>query len=118
MRRLFTRGAAEPDGHKSIDEFGSWYELAQKIRWLGGQIWWKFLKANFEESRLCHAICLAGLGLVLSRFSVQGRGTLEDRMMEFFHRLQRSHGERPFHISDVRHACDKAGEGGDYWSRR
>ena len=39
-------------------------------------------------------------------------------MMEYFHRLQRSHGERPFHISDVRHACDKAGDGGDHWVKK
>jgi hypothetical protein len=43
---------------------------------------------------------------------------MDDRMMEYFHRLQRSHGERPFNISDVRHACDKASEGGDYWVKK
>jgi hypothetical protein len=38
--------------------------------------------------------------------------------MEYFRRLQRSHGQKGFHISDVRHACDKASEGGDYWVKR
>jgi hypothetical protein len=39
-------------------------------------------------------------------------------MMEYFHRLQRSHGEKAFHVSDVRHACDKDDQGGDHWVQK
>ncbi|WP_409190864.1 hypothetical protein [Bradyrhizobium sp. RDM4] len=42
---------------------------------------------------------------------------MADRMMEYFQRLQRSHGEKVFHISHVRHACDKDNQGGDYWGQ-